>query len=64
MDFLEFRLKPVGDNDRSNGDNPRPNGDLLPINLDPTTSTSANLVTGIPNDLITVGERPYEEYAK
>jgi hypothetical protein len=59
--FLEFRLKPVGDNDRSNGDI---HGDLLAINLDPTTSTSANLVTGIPNDLIIVGERPYEEYAK
>lgn len=37
---------------------------LLAINLDPTTSTSANLVTGVPNDLITVRERPYEEYAK
>jgi hypothetical protein len=64
LDFLESRLKIVGDNNRSNGDNSRSNGDLLTINLDPTTSTSANLVTWIPNDLIIVGERPYEEYAK
>ncbi len=65
MDFLESRLKTVGDNSRSNGDihvdNPRSNDDLLAINLDPTTSTSANLVIGIPNGLILVGERPYEE---
>jgi hypothetical protein len=27
-------------------------------------STSANLATGIPNDLIIVGERPYKEYTK
>lgn len=45
-------------------DNPKSNDDLLAINLDPTTSTSANYVTGIPNDLIIVGERPYEEYTK
>jgi hypothetical protein len=68
LDFLESKLKIVGDNNRSNGDihvdNPRLNNDLLAINLDPTTSISANLVTWIPNDLIIVGERPYEEYAK
>jgi hypothetical protein len=79
VDYLESRPKVVGNNPKSNsdihgdsprsngdihGDNPKSNDDCLAINLDPTTSTSVNLVIGIPKDLITIGERPYGEYMK